>query len=72
MIKRRWDIIHKSEEREKASFLKGLTAQTSLGIFMDLYSVFDKVKDKNEFRVLNLKKVNSLSKIHRIFNNLSI
>jgi hypothetical protein len=67
MLDRRWDILKNFEDKYKEKFLRNLTEEKSLEILKDLYLFAQEIVDKNYFKRLNKRKIQTLAKVHSMF-----
>jgi hypothetical protein len=69
---RRWEILHKFENKHKKIFLKKLSVGKSLEIFKNLYLFAQEVDDRADHRKLDLRKIHTLSKVHFMFMKVNL
>lgn len=67
MKNRRWDILGNFEYKHKKQFLKKLTFKECTKIFTNLYHFFQKIIPKKDYQKINLRKIQTLSKVHSMF-----
>lgn len=67
MKNRHWDILGNFEYKHKKQFLKKLTFKESIKIFTNLYQFFQKIVPKEDYQKINLRKIQTLSKVHSMF-----
>lgn len=70
--KRRWDVVHIFECKEKRLFLKDLTTHKSLKILCDLYQFVYKTGNRGFYKELDSEKIRNLSKVHFMFMRVNL
>ena len=64
---RRWDIVHKFEDKLKARTLMGLREKESMGIFSDLYNFSRKFADKRYYDTFDQAKIDAIGRLNTMF-----
>ncbi len=64
---KRWDIVHKFEDKLKAKTLIGLGEKRSLRIFSDLYHFSRKCVDKKWYRTFDRAKIGAIGRMNVMF-----
>lgn len=72
LTNKRWEILHNFERKQKELFLKKLTINESLKILSDLYQFAQKVGDRTDYKKMDLRKIQTLSKVHFMFMRVNL
>lgn len=72
MKERRWDILHKFEEKQRELRLKKMTVAESFRILKELHQFAQGIYTHEDYRKINMDKIQILSKVHFMFQKVDI
>ena len=64
---KRWDIVHRFEDKLKAKTLVGLGEKESLAIFSDLYDFSRRFVNKRYYYTVNRAKIDTIGRLNAMF-----
>ena len=66
----RLNIYNEFEKKQKRYFLKNLSEKEGIALLRELYSFAARLPNKPRFDILDMKRIEILTKVHLLFNKV--